>query len=84
MRLVARASSEAKNGVQVTEVLPKTAAAKAGLRRGDVITRLGDYKVNSMQSYMEALGKFNPGDKTQVTVTREGRELTLPIELNSK
>ena len=57
-------------------------AMKAGVKQGDVIIQLGENKIMGMQSYMEALGKFTPGDKTQVTVLRDGKELVLPIELS--
>jgi aminopeptidase YwaD len=73
-----------EGGVRIDGVSDNRPAFKAGLKQGDIITRLGDFKVNSMQSYMEALGKFKPGDKTNVTVTREGKEMVLPIELTSK
>jgi len=59
-------------------------AMKAGVKQGDIITKLGDNVVNGMQSYMEALNKFSPGDKTLVTVKRDGKEIVLPIELLAK
>jgi len=68
--------------VRVDGVSENRPAIKAGLKAGDIITRLGDYKINGMQSYMEALGKFQPGDKTEVTISRNGKEMVLPIELN--
>ncbi len=73
-----------EGGVRVDGVSDNRPAMKAGIKTGDIITRLGDNKINSMQSYMEALGKFSPGDKTNVTVTRDGKEIVMPIELNSK
>jgi aminopeptidase YwaD len=69
-------------GVKVDGVTENRPAAKAGVMMGDIITQLGEHKISGMQSYMEALGKFSPGDKTQVRVTRNGKELSLPIELN--
>jgi peptidase M28-like protein/PDZ domain-containing protein len=71
-------------GVRVDGVSDNRPAIKAGIKQGDIITKLGDNKVNGMQSYMEALGKFTPGDKTQVTVVRDGKEIVLPIELTAK
>ncbi len=71
-----------EGGVRVDGVSDNRPAMKAGIKQGDIITQLGDIKVNGMQTYMEALGKFVPGDKTKVTVTRDGKELTMPIELN--
>ena len=69
-------------GVRIDGVSDNRPAIKAGLKQGDIITKLGDIKINGMQSYMEALGKFKPGDKTNVVFTRDGKEMTLPIELS--
>ncbi len=69
-------------GVRIDGVSDNRPAIKAGLKQGDIITKLGDVKINGMQSYMEALSKFKPGDKTNVVFTRDGKEMTLPIELS--
>lgn len=69
-------------GVRADGVTDGRPAAKAGLKAGDIITKLGEYKVSGMQSYMECLGKFSPGEHTMVTILRDGKEMTLPIELN--
>jgi len=70
-----------EGGVRVDGVSDNRPAIKAGIKQGDIITKLGDVKVSGIQSYMEALGKFSPGDKTHVTITRDGKEMDLPIEL---
>jgi aminopeptidase YwaD len=71
-------------GVKADGVTEGRPAAAAGIKAGDIIIQLGDYKIQGMQSYMEALGKFVPGDKTTVVIRRGGEELTLPIEFASK
>ncbi len=71
-------------GVRVDGVSDNRPAMKAGIKQGDIITMLGENKIMGMQSYMEALSKFTPGDRTQVTVVRDGKEITLPIELTGK
>lgn len=70
------------SGVRVDGVSDNRPAMKAGIQQGDIITGLGDIKIKGMQTYMEALGKFAPGDKTKVTFLRAGKEMVLPIELN--
>jgi aminopeptidase YwaD len=57
-------------GVRVDGVMDGKPAFKAGLKAGDIVLQLGDKKINGMQTYMEALGSFNPGDKTVVKVKR--------------
>jgi aminopeptidase YwaD len=73
-----------EGGVRVDGVSDNRPASKAGIKQGDVIIKLGDFKIGGMQSYMEALGKFMPGDKTDVTVKRDGKEIVMPIELQGK
>lgn len=73
-----------EGGVRVDGVSDNRPAMRAGIKQGDIIIKLGEYKIGGMQTYMEALGKFNPGDKTHVTVSREGKEIVLPIELTGK
>jgi aminopeptidase YwaD len=57
-------------GVRVDGVSDGRPAQKAGLQTGDVITRLGEYNVTSLENYMEALGKFKKGDTTTVRFVR--------------
>lgn len=73
-----------EGGVRVDGVSDNRPAMKAGVKQGDIIIGLGSNKIGGMQSYMEALGKFAPGDKTQITLMREGKEVNLPIELAGK
>ncbi|MES2702912.1 MAG: M20/M25/M40 family metallo-hydrolase [Bacteroidota bacterium] len=69
-------------GVRVDGVSDNRPAMKAGVKQGDIILQLGDNKITGMQTYMEALGKFSPGEKTNITVKRDGKEMQLPIELS--
>jgi len=71
-------------GVKLSEVQPGSPADKAGLKAGDVIVKIGGDKVATLKNYSEALKKFQPGDKTDVTYQRDGKELTTKIEFISK
>lgn len=68
-----------EGGVRVDGVSDDRPAVKAGIKPGDVIVQLGEYKVNGMQSYMEALGKFKSGQTVDVTVQRNGKPLKLRL-----
>ncbi|MEO6070437.1 MAG: M28 family peptidase [Chitinophagaceae bacterium] len=67
-------------GVRVDGVTDNRPAQKAGLKTGDVITKLGDYTVTEMENYMEALSKFKKGDKTTVYYNRSTEKLSASIE----
>lgn len=68
------------NGVRIDAISAGRPADKAGLQMGDVIVRLGKYPVNSLQTYMEALSKFNREDKTMVEVYRGAEIKTMNIQ----
>jgi aminopeptidase YwaD len=67
-------------GVRVDGISENRPAQKAGLKTGDVILSIGDYKTNSLEGYMEALGKFKNGDKAAVTYNRNGQTLSSTVE----
>jgi len=58
------------SGVRADGISEGKAAQKAGLKAGDVIMQLGDYKFTNLQTYMQTLNKFNKGDATKVTIKR--------------
>ena len=67
-------------GIRVDGLSENRPAQKAGLKTGDVITKLGDYPVPDMDHYMQALNKFNKGDKTTVYYNRNTEKLSAMIE----
>ena len=67
-------------GVRVDAISENKPAQKAGLKAGDVIIKLGDRNVQSLEEYMQALGEFKKGDKTQVQFTRVNEKLSAPVE----
>ncbi|MGZ8544426.1 MAG: M28 family peptidase [Flavisolibacter sp.] len=67
-------------GLRVDNVSDNRPAQKAGIQAGDIIISLGEHKINSMESYMQALAKFKKGDKTSVSFTRAGKTLSSAVE----
>ncbi|WP_175412455.1 S1C family serine protease [Streptomyces sp. TRM64462] len=68
-------------GVAVERVLPDGAAAAAGLRAGDIITRLGDAPITTITSLLEALASHQPGDKVTVRFVRAGKARSVTVTL---
>ena len=62
------------NGVHVDAVSAGKPAEKAGIKTGDILFQLGENKFSDVQTYMEALNKFNKGDATRVKLMR-GKEV---------
>jgi aminopeptidase YwaD len=70
----------AGTGVRADGVTEGRPAAKAGLKTGDIIVQLGDNNITSMESYMQALGKFQKGEKTRVKYKRGNNTLEATVE----
>lgn len=68
-----------KKGMRIDGVSDGKPAAKAGLKAGDIILKIGDNEIADVYGYMDALGKFKKGDATKVVVQRGSESLTLDI-----
>lgn len=66
-------------GVRVDGISEGRPAQKAGLKTGDIVTALGENTVTSLETYMQALGKFKKGQSTVVTVLRGKESLKFDI-----
>ena len=53
---------------------------KIGLKGGDVLLQMGDYKIVDVINYMQTLSKFKKGDKTTLTYKRGKEEIKIDIE----
>ena len=60
-------------------VTPGSAAERAGLKDGDIITAIGDYTIHNYDDLKLALRHFSAFDTTQLTVYRSGEEIQLTI-----
>ncbi len=67
-------------GVKVDAVVADGVADKAGILAGDVIIKIGDKKVNNIYDYMSALSRVNPGDRVQITVLRDKKEVVVEVQ----
>ena len=66
-------------GVRADGVSEGKPAQKVGIKAGDIITQIGDFKIADVQGYMQVLGKFNKGDATKVKVNRGKEEIVFDI-----
>ncbi|MFY7734318.1 MAG: M20/M25/M40 family metallo-hydrolase [Bacteroidia bacterium] len=66
-------------GVKIDGVTEGKPASLAGLKRGDLLIKLGVDEVVDMQAYMKCLGKYNKGDKVKGIIVRDGNEMEVNI-----
>lgn len=64
------------DGAIITNIILNGPADKAGLDRGDVITRIAGHKVHDVREVLNLISKHKPGDKIQITIIRNGKQLT--------
>ncbi|WP_419228093.1 S1C family serine protease [Gordonia sp. CPCC 205515] len=76
-------SNSTTNGAQITSLQSGGAAAKAGLRTGDVVTKIGDTPISNYADLMAQVLTHNPGDTVPVTVTSGGQSRTVQVKLGS-
>lgn len=73
-----------ERGVIVLDVTPGGPAAAAGLRPGDIITRLGGEEIADLGSLLGALRRTEPGQQVPVTVLRTGQLTSIPVTIGRR
>lgn len=75
-----------KEGVLVRSVMKGTAAEKAGMKAGDVLTRVNDTRVTSPRDVTNAIRAARAGgrDTFQVILMREKKEITLSVTMDDE
>lgn len=79
--LARKAGARAIKGLYVAKVTEDCAAARAGIRQGDIILRVAGKEVNTFAEMMEELGLFTPGDEVEVDYERDGHGYTVKVIL---
>jgi serine protease Do len=73
---------KAAEGAFVASVQNGSAAAKAGIQAGDVILAFNGQAIVESSDLPPMVGALQPGVKTQVSVLRAGRKITIPVVLS--
>lgn len=74
--------TDGDNGAKLSEVSKGSAAEKAGLKQGDVITKINDKKIADADDLYDAIGKYKPDDKVTITYKRDNKESTTTATLD--
>jgi serine protease Do len=68
-------------GAEIQSVTKESAAEKAGLKKGDIITKIGDKKIESTDDVTDAVHSRKPGEKVGISFLRDGKEQKVTAEL---
>ena len=71
-------------GVKLSGVSPVGPAAKAGVKAGDIITKLGGKDIQNIYDYTYVMGEMKIGTETTITVQRDGKPVELKITPGSR
>ncbi len=65
-------------------VVAGSPAEKAGFKDKDIITKVGDVAVDSQHPFASVIAQYTPGDKVTITYVRDGKTVTLTVEIGSR
>lgn len=64
-------------GIKIDGVTEGKPASNAGVKKGDLLIRMGDAEIIDMQSYIKVLSKHNKGDEIDLKIMRNNQEIIL-------
>jgi hypothetical protein len=70
-----------QKGMLLAGVRPGGAADKAGLRRGDILVKLGDHTINGVEDLMYVLMEVKPGTLLKAVFLRDGKEQSVDVTM---
>jgi serine protease Do len=68
-------------GALIADVVPDSPADRAGLRRGDVVVRVGERRVENANALRLLISQLRPGSSASVTFMRDGERQSVDVEL---
>ena len=71
-------------GALISDVSPGSPAERAGLKPGDVVTKVGDHAVSDARSLRLMIGDMSPGKTVQLALTRDGVERRYSVTLGEQ
>lgn len=71
-------------GVYINGLTQNGAGEEAGIKIGDIVTKIENVAVKSTSELLEQVGKFRPSDEINVTVVRNEKEVIIPVVLKNK
>ena len=75
--------SKVISGVAIIEILKDGPCNNTGLKKGDVITKIGDYNIKTVAELRYHLYKYKPNDKINSVVNRNGKVMSYKVTLGT-
>ncbi|HET9430625.1 MAG TPA: PDZ domain-containing protein, partial [Chitinophagaceae bacterium] len=74
-------TEKTEDGVVIQSITKESAAEKAGLKKGDIIRKINEKKIETPDQLSETIKERKPGDKIEINYLREKKEHTAKVEL---
>ena len=68
-------------GAKISQVMHDSPAEKAGLEKGDIVTKAGDKDIADPSSLADAIGGLKPGDEVQIQYLRDNKQKQVKVKL---
>ncbi len=76
-------NTDAQRGAFISEVMPKSAAAKAGIKAGDILVSLDGKPISSFAELRAKVGTTAPGTTVKIGLLREGKPMEVAVTLDN-
>lgn len=83
-QLVLEKDLAVNEGAYISGFAQASSAKEAGLKEGDVVVKIDETLIRSNTALIEYIGRRRPGDKVNMTINRNGKELVLPVVLKTR
>lgn len=77
-------SEKTEKGARITSIEKESAAEKAGLKEEDIITKVGDSRIEGGDDLYEAIGKYKPEQTVSISYLRDGKEASATATLGKR
>ena len=77
-------TEDEEDGAKITQVVKGSAAEKAGLKKGDIITKVGDEKITGPEELSEVISDKKPKEELKVIFKRDGKESSVKAILGER
>jgi len=77
-------TEEVEGGARINDITKESAAEKAGLKKDDIITKIGDKKIENPDDLSETVRSYKPKDEVTVYYKRDGKENSVKAILGER
>lgn len=71
------------DGIYINQVMDNSSADEAGLKNGDILTKIDQKLIKTGPQMLEKIAQYRPGDVVSITYTRNGKEITTQAKLKN-